>query len=79
VTSRPYFETDDLQALLRHLRVKHAMLVGSSHGGALAINFTLEHADVVGDQDIPDVRAHAGVIENGIPNSGAWSWKTPDT
>jgi 3-oxoadipate enol-lactonase len=167
VTSQPYFETDDLQALLRHLRVKHAMLVGSSHGGALAINFTLEHPDVVqqlvlvgavvdgygfsdhfltrtmknqapmqkndvpglitnwtddkyvlaadhaeakkrlseiltaspqdlthddmarptrpavarlseirvptlilvGDQDIPDVHAHAGVIENGIPNS----------
>jgi 3-oxoadipate enol-lactonase len=24
---------------------------------------------LVGDQDIPDVHAHAGVIENGIPNS----------
>ena len=162
-----YYETDDLQALLRHLQVKHAMLVGSSHGGELAIDFTLEHPDLVeqlvlvgavvsgygfsdqfidrgiknyapyekrtlaglvanwandkyllaedhtdakkvllqiltaspqdlthddmarptrpavgrlgeirvptlilvGDQDIPDVHAHAGVIENGIPNS----------
>ena len=24
---------------------------------------------LVGDQDIPDVHAHAGVIENGIPHS----------
>lgn len=162
-----YYETDDLQALLRHLQVKHAMLVGSSHGGELCIDFTLEHPDLieqlvlvgavvggygfsdqfidrgiknnapyekkdvaglvanwandkyvlaadhteakkkllailtaspqdlthddmfrpvrpavgrlgeirvptlilVGDQDIPDVHAHAGVIENGIPNS----------
>jgi 3-oxoadipate enol-lactonase len=167
MTTQPYFETDDLQALLHHLQIKRAMLVGSSHGGALAINFTLEHpalveqlvlvgavvdgygfsdhfltrtmkneapmqkSDVpglitnwtndkyvlaadhaeakkklseiltaspqdlthddmarptrpavarlgeirvptlilVGDQDIPDVHAHAGVIENGIPNS----------
>ena len=165
--TQPYFETDDLQALLHHLQIKRAMLVGSSHGGAITINFTLEHpalveqlvlvgavvdgyefsdhflmrtmkneapmqkSDVpglitnwvndkyviaadhaeakkklneiltaspqdlthgdmarptrpavarlgeirvptlilVGDQDIPDVHAHAGVIENGIPNS----------
>jgi 3-oxoadipate enol-lactonase len=167
VTTQPYFETDDLQALLHHLQVKRAMLIGSSHGGAIAINFTLEHPALVeqlvlvgavvdgygfsdhfltrtmkneapmqkndvaglvsnwandkyvlapdhaeakkklseiltaspqdlthddmarptrptvarlgeirvptlilvGDQDIPDVHAHAGVIENGIPNS----------
>jgi 3-oxoadipate enol-lactonase len=161
-----YTETDDLIALLRHLQIKRATLVGSSHGGALAINFTLDHPNLVeelvlvgavvdgygysdqfllrglknnepgekdvarlianwandkyllaadhpeakkklqailtanpqdlthddlprptrpavarlseirvptlilvGDQDIPDVHAHAGVIENGIPNS----------
>ncbi len=46
-TTQPYFETDDLQALLKHLQIKRAMLVGSSHGGALAINFTLEHPDLV--------------------------------
>lgn len=167
VTTQPYFETDDLQALLDHLQVKRAMLIGSSHGGAVAINFSLahpalveqlvlvgavvdgygfsdhflmrtmknqapmqkndvpvlitnwvndkyvlapDHAEakkklseiltantqdlthddmarptrpavarlgeirvptliLVGDQDIPDVHAHAGVIENGIPNS----------
>jgi 3-oxoadipate enol-lactonase len=42
-----YTETDDLFALLRHLQIKRAMLVGSSHGGALAINFTLEHPSLV--------------------------------
>jgi 3-oxoadipate enol-lactonase len=166
-TTQWYCETDDLQALLRHLRVKRAILVGSSHGGEISINFTLEHPELVeqlvlvgavvggygfsdqffdrgiknsapyekkdvaglvanwandkyllaadhpeakkklleiltaspqdlthddmarsvrpavarlgeirvptlilvGDQDIPDVHAHAGVIENGIPNS----------
>jgi 3-oxoadipate enol-lactonase len=165
-TTEIYTETDDLFALLRHLKIKRAMLVGSSHGGALAINFTLDHPSLVeqlilvgavvdgygfsdqfllrglknnepgekdvarlianwandkyllaadhaeakkklqailtanpqdlthddmprpsrpavarlseihiptlilvGDQDIPDVHAHAGVIENGIPNS----------
>jgi 3-oxoadipate enol-lactonase len=42
-----YTETDDLFALLRHLQIKRAMLVGSSHGGGLAINFTLEHPNLV--------------------------------
>jgi 3-oxoadipate enol-lactonase len=177
VTPQPYFETDDLQSLLHHLQVKRAMLIGSSHRGAIAINFTLEHPalaeqlvpvgtvvdgygfsdhfltrtmkneapmqenDVaglvsnwandkyvlapdhaeakkkaseiltaspqdlthddmprptrpavarlgeirvparilVGDQEIADVHAHAGVIENGIPIRGAWPSKTPDT
>jgi 3-oxoadipate enol-lactonase len=40
-------ETDDLFALLRHLKIKRAMLVGSSHGGAVAINFTLQHPALV--------------------------------
>jgi 3-oxoadipate enol-lactonase len=42
-----YTETDDLFAHLRHLQIKRAMLVGSSHGGGLAINFTLEHPNLV--------------------------------
>jgi 3-oxoadipate enol-lactonase len=40
-------ETDDLFALLRHLKIKQSMLVGSSHGGAVAINFTLQHPALV--------------------------------
>jgi 3-oxoadipate enol-lactonase len=46
-TAEIYTETDDLFALLRHLQVKRTMLVGSSHGGALAINFTLDHPNLV--------------------------------
>jgi len=40
-------ETDDLFALLRHLKIKRTILAGSSHGGAIAINFTLEHPALV--------------------------------
>jgi 3-oxoadipate enol-lactonase len=36
-----------LLALLRHLQIKRAMLVASSHGGGLAINFTLDHPSLV--------------------------------
>src|SRR5579859_4313220 len=37
-----HFATDDLAALLRHLKVSRAVVVGSSHGGEISINFTLE-------------------------------------
>lgn len=47
VTTKWYFETDDTYALLRHMRVRHAMVVGSSHGGGLSIEFTIEHPDMV--------------------------------
>jgi 3-oxoadipate enol-lactonase len=40
-------ETDDLFALLHHLKIKRTILVGSSHGGAIAINFTLQHPAMV--------------------------------
>lgn len=42
-----YSEIDDLAAVLHHLRLGHVSLVGSSHGGELAIDFTLAHPDVV--------------------------------
>jgi 3-oxoadipate enol-lactonase len=42
-----YSETDDLAALLHHLEVGHASLVGSSHGAQLAIDFTLAHPEIV--------------------------------
>ena len=42
-----YYETDDLAALLHHLKVKRAVLVGSSHGGELSIDFTLGHPEMV--------------------------------
>jgi 3-oxoadipate enol-lactonase len=42
-------ETDDLFALLRHLKIKRAILVGSSHGGAIAIQFTLAHSAMIAE------------------------------
>jgi 3-oxoadipate enol-lactonase len=38
---------EDLAKLLRHLNVEHALVVGSSSGGALAIDFALEHPGMV--------------------------------
>jgi pimeloyl-ACP methyl ester carboxylesterase len=42
-----FAEIDDLAAVLQHLRVGHAALVGSSHGGGLPIDFTLAHPEIV--------------------------------
>jgi 3-oxoadipate enol-lactonase len=42
-----YSETDDLFTLLKYVQVRHAMLVGSSHGGEISIEFTLEHPNLV--------------------------------
>lgn len=42
-----YYETDDLATLLHHLKVARAVLVGSSHGGELSIDFTLAHREMV--------------------------------
>jgi pimeloyl-ACP methyl ester carboxylesterase len=42
-----YYATDDLAAILHHLRLRRVALVGSSHGGEISINFTLDHPEVV--------------------------------
>jgi pimeloyl-ACP methyl ester carboxylesterase len=42
-----YYETDDLTTLLHRLRVAQAVIVGSSHGGELSIDFTLAHPELV--------------------------------
>ena len=42
-----YSETDDLAAILRRTGVTRAILVGSSHGGEISINFTLDHPELV--------------------------------
>ena len=39
--------TDDLAKLLRHLQVPHAVIIGSSSGGALAIDFAIQHPETV--------------------------------
>ncbi len=46
-SSTPYGAHDDLAALLDHLDVDRAALVGLSLGGRIALDFTLEHPDRV--------------------------------
>jgi 3-oxoadipate enol-lactonase len=43
----PFSPTEDLYALLEHLKITHAVLVGSSSGAALAVDFTLAHPEMV--------------------------------
>jgi 3-oxoadipate enol-lactonase len=42
-----YSSTDDLRRVLVHLKVEHAVIVGSSAGGALAIDFAIAHPQMV--------------------------------
>ena len=44
---RPYSPVDDLDRLLRHFGVHDARLVGLSMGGGVALNYALEHPDMV--------------------------------
>lgn len=46
-TTTWYSETDDVAAVLRRAGVKHATVLGSSHGGEVSIDFTLAHPDMV--------------------------------
>jgi len=46
-TTKPYYEADDLAAVLRARKVTHAALVASSHGGEVALNFTLRYTSNV--------------------------------
>jgi 3-oxoadipate enol-lactonase len=58
-----YTETDDMFALLRHLKIRHAMIVGSSHGGELSIEFTIEHPEMV------EQLVLVGAVVHGYPYS----------
>ena len=58
-----HFATDDLAALLRHLKVSRAAIVGSSHGGEISINFALDHPEIV--QQLVLV----GAVVGGMPYS----------
>ena len=58
-----YFATDDLAALLRHLKLSHAAIVGSSHGGEISINFTLDHPEMV------EKLVLVGAVVGGMPYS----------
>lgn len=45
--TKSYSSTEDLRKLLTHLKVQHAVIVGSSSGGALAIDFAIAHPRMV--------------------------------
>ncbi|QEV65119.1 alpha/beta fold hydrolase [Streptomyces spectabilis] len=45
--TRPFRQTDDLAALLRHLDVGPAVVVGLSMGAGIAVDTALEHPDLV--------------------------------
>jgi 3-oxoadipate enol-lactonase len=49
VTKKPYFEADDIAALLHDRKVSQAALVASSHGGNVALNFALRYPAQVND------------------------------
>ena len=42
-----YYATDDLAAILHQVNIKRVAIVGSSHGGEISINFTLDHPEIV--------------------------------
>lgn len=46
-TEESFAPIDDLKAILDHLQIKHAHLVGLSMGGAVAIDFTLTYPQYV--------------------------------
>src|SRR5580693_4010477 len=48
-TKKPYYEADDLAALLQDRKISHAAIVASSHGGEVALNFSLRYAAFVSE------------------------------
>jgi pimeloyl-ACP methyl ester carboxylesterase len=47
LAEEPFSLAEDLLSVLRHLEIKRAVLVGCSMGGAAAIDFALEHPEMV--------------------------------
>ena len=58
-----YTEVEDLAALLRQRKVSRAVLVGSSHGGELSIDFTLRYPNIV------EQLVLVGAVVSGLPYS----------
>ncbi len=73
-----YTETDDLSVLLRHLQVRRAMLVGSSHGGELSIEFTLEHPNLVEQLVLVGAVVHGYPFSDHFLIRGAATWASVD-
>jgi len=45
--TKSYSSTEDLRKLMTHLKVEHAVIVGSSSGGALAIDFAIAYPQMI--------------------------------
>src|ERR1700733_6627382 len=45
--TQSYSRTDDLAAVMRAARMEHAVVVGASAGGGIAVDFTLAHPKAV--------------------------------
>lgn len=58
-----HYATDDLDAVLRYLKLKRVAIVGSSHGGEISINFTLDHPEMV------ERLVLVGAVVGGMPYS----------
>jgi pimeloyl-ACP methyl ester carboxylesterase len=48
-TKKPYYEADDVAAVLQDRKVTHAALVGSSHGGNVALSTALRYPEQISD------------------------------
>jgi len=73
-----YTETEDLFALIRNLKVRHAILVGSSHGGELSIEFTLEHPSLVEQLVLVGAVVHGYPYSDHFLNRGQATWAPID-
>jgi pimeloyl-ACP methyl ester carboxylesterase len=69
-----YSETDDMLALLHHLRVRHTMLIGSSHGGELSIEFALERPGLVEELVLVGAVVHGYPYSDHFLNRGQATW-----
>jgi len=58
-----HYAADDLDAILHHLKLKRVAIVGSSHGGQISINFTLDHPEMVSQLVL------VGAVVGGMPYS----------
>ena len=48
-TKKPYYEADDVAAIIRDRKVSQAALVGSSHGGNIALSVALQYPEQISD------------------------------
>ncbi|HEY8795471.1 MAG TPA: alpha/beta hydrolase [Gemmatimonadaceae bacterium] len=66
-------DAQDLEALLRYLKIPHAYIVGHSQGGAVAQQFTLDHPDQVDALILHGAPIDGFVLPETGPFSGAGS------